>query len=103
MARKVSRFYVDAWSCRQMVDGYRARPAAASNYVSKMRITMTNEIARTKATTAANCRCCPPLSRRQIFAGAAAIAAANVLPATVARGQDAKSKVIDTHYHFYPP
>ena len=91
-----------------MVHGYRARPAAASNYVSKVRITMTNEIARTKATTAANCRCCPPLTRRQMFAGAAAIAVANVLPATVARGQDAKSKdakskVIDTHYHFYPP
>jgi 6-methylsalicylate decarboxylase len=64
---------------------------------------MTNEIARTKAATAANCRCCPPLTRRHMLAGAAAIAAANVLPATVARAQNAKSSVIDTHYHFYPP
>jgi 6-methylsalicylate decarboxylase len=86
-----------------MVDGYRARPATASNYVwTKVRITMTNEIARTKA-AAPNCLCCPPLTRRQMLVGTAAIAAANVLPAAGVRGQSAKSRVIDTHYHFYPP
>src|SRR3984885_15061869 len=63
---------------------------------------MTNEIGRTKS-TAPNCHCCPPLTRRRMLAGAAAIAAANVLPAAAVRGQNEKSKVIDTHYHFYPP
>jgi predicted TIM-barrel fold metal-dependent hydrolase len=38
-----------------------------------------------------------------MLAGAAAATVANILPATMARGQSANSKVIDTHYHFYPP
>jgi hypothetical protein len=64
---------------------------------------MTNEIIRTKAATAEHVHCCGSFSRRQMLAGAAAATVANILPATVARGQSANSKVIDTHYHFYPP
>jgi Amidohydrolase len=46
---------------------------------------------------------CTPVSRRKLLAGAAALGAASVLPAHGARAQAAKTKVIDTHHHFYPP
>ena len=45
----------------------------------------------------------PPLSRRALLAGAAAFGAASVLSAHGAQAQAAKTKVIDTHHHFYPP
>jgi predicted TIM-barrel fold metal-dependent hydrolase len=45
----------------------------------------------------------PPLSRRKLLAGAAAFGAASVLSAHGAHGEAAKTKVIDTHHHFYPP
>jgi len=45
----------------------------------------------------------PPLSRRALLAGAAAFGAASVLSAHGAHGEAAKTKVIDTHHHFYPP
>jgi predicted TIM-barrel fold metal-dependent hydrolase len=38
-----------------------------------------------------------------MLVGTAAAAAANLLPAAEVRGQNTKSRVIDTHYHFYPP
>jgi 6-methylsalicylate decarboxylase len=69
---------------------------------TKARMIMTNEISQTKA-TATNCHCCASFTRRQMLAGTAATAAASILPAAVVHGQSAKSKVIDTHYHFYPP
>jgi predicted TIM-barrel fold metal-dependent hydrolase len=44
-----------------------------------------------------------PISRRHFLAGAGALGASSMLPASAVRGQVAKAKVIDTHYHFYPP
>ena len=44
-----------------------------------------------------------PVSRRKLLAGAAMLGAASVLSAHGARAQAAKTKVIDTHHHFYPP
>lgn len=41
-------------------------------------------------------------SRRQFMAGLGAIGAATALPAPTVLGQG-KSKLIDTHHHFYPP
>jgi predicted TIM-barrel fold metal-dependent hydrolase len=45
----------------------------------------------------------PPVSRRALLAGAAAVGAASVFSARGAHAQAAKPKVIDTHHHFYPP
>src|SRR6201986_3124079 len=55
----------------------------------------------------AGCACHPsmtytPVSRRALLGGAAALAAASMLPAGTARAQS-KARVIDTHHHFYPP
>jgi 6-methylsalicylate decarboxylase len=45
-----------------------------------------------------------PVSRRGFLAGAGALGAATMLPAGRARAQGAAAaKVIDTHFHFYPP
>ncbi len=44
-----------------------------------------------------------PISRRHFLAAAGALGAASLLPASAARGQVGKGKVIDTHHHFYPP
>jgi predicted TIM-barrel fold metal-dependent hydrolase len=63
---------------------------------------MTNEIARTKV-TAAHRHCCAGFNRRQVLAGAVATAASSIMPANESSAQDAKSIVIDTHHHFYPP
>ena len=51
-----------------------------------------------------NCPACDTSrsSRRQFIAGLGAIGAATVLPAPAVLGQ-AKSKLIDTHHHFYAP
>jgi len=46
---------------------------------------------------------CRSFTRRQTLAGTVAIAAASIMPTTMSYGQDTKSKVIDTHHHFYPP
>jgi predicted TIM-barrel fold metal-dependent hydrolase len=43
------------------------------------------------------------VSRRTLLAGAGALGAASLLPKSAAFAQGAKSKVIDTHHHFYPP
>jgi predicted TIM-barrel fold metal-dependent hydrolase len=43
------------------------------------------------------------ISRRHFLAGAGALGAASVLPASAMRGQVGNGKVIDTHHHFYPP
>src|ERR1700709_1569833 len=60
-----------------------------------------------------SCACCTtvPLeatavSRRAVLSGAAAglaLGATTFLPGGTARAQGAKSKVVDTHHHFYPP
>src|SRR5262245_59770167 len=55
-----------------------------------------------------DCVCHPsmsrtPLSRRDLLAGAAAFGAASLLSAHGAHAQAAKTKVIYTHHHFYPP
>src|ERR1700749_3896 len=55
----------------------------------------------------AGCACHPsmtytPVSRRALLGGAAALAAASMLPAGTARAQS-KARLIDTHHHFYPP
>ena len=42
-------------------------------------------------------------SRRQFLAGAAALGATALLPGQEASAQAAKTKLIDTHHHFYPP
>jgi 6-methylsalicylate decarboxylase len=47
------------------------------------------------------CGCCG--SRRQFLAGAAALGATALLPGQEASAQAAKTKLIDTHHHFYPP
>ena len=44
-----------------------------------------------------------PVSRRNFLAGAGALGAATVLSGRDARAQAATAKVIDTHYHYYPP
>jgi 6-methylsalicylate decarboxylase len=43
-----------------------------------------------------------PVSRRNFLAGAGALGAASLLPGSAARAQST-AKVIDTHFHFYPP
>jgi predicted TIM-barrel fold metal-dependent hydrolase len=49
------------------------------------------------------CACPVHASRRQFIAGAAAFAAAAVIPDRAPRAQAAKPKLIDTHHHFYAP
>jgi predicted TIM-barrel fold metal-dependent hydrolase len=65
-------------------------------------MTVTSVIAQSKDATA-DLRCCSPVSRRHVLAGAAALGAASFLPGSGVRGQSAKPGVIDTHHHFYPP
>jgi 6-methylsalicylate decarboxylase len=47
------------------------------------------------------CGCCG--SRRQFLAGAAALGATALLSGKEASAQAAKTKLVDTHHHFYPP
>jgi predicted TIM-barrel fold metal-dependent hydrolase len=44
-----------------------------------------------------------PLSRRHVLGGAAAFAAAGLLPCCEVHAQGGRARVIDTHHHFYPP
>jgi predicted TIM-barrel fold metal-dependent hydrolase len=43
------------------------------------------------------------MPRRQFLAGAGALGAAALLPSGVALGQGANRRVIDTHFHYFPP
>src|ERR1700728_2699275 len=47
------------------------------------------------------CGCCG--SRRQFLAGAAALGTTALLSEKEAPAQAAKTKLVDTHHHFYPP
>src|SRR3981081_2207265 len=78
--------------------GPRARPIA----VGRAKMTMTNVIARSKD-AAAHLLSCPPVSRRHVLAGGAAVSAASFMPAGRVHGKSAAPRVIDTHHHFYPP
>jgi 6-methylsalicylate decarboxylase len=50
-----------------------------------------------------DCPNCAPPTRRQFVAGAGALGAAAILPAGFVRGQGAGGRVIDTHFHYFPP
>ena len=62
---------------------------------------MSEESAIRKGRFSHTCDCCT--SRRSFLAGAAAVGASAMLPASRTSVQAAPVKLIDTHHHYYPP
>jgi predicted TIM-barrel fold metal-dependent hydrolase len=86
-----------------MVGRNGTRAAAASNHAWTSETMTKARVAAQPKAAVADPRSHAPLSRRHVLGGAAAFAAAGLLPCCEVHAQGGRARVIDTHHHFYPP